>query len=247
MRRWVPPRAYPSSCRTWPSPNRYTRRTDMPTKSKETAPVMIRAKHPSQEKGELKQWGGSASDDFNTILANQVVKALWLTYDETGRGQLRSAAMASLVGIGPKDELEGMLAGQLIAAHSAAMECYRRAMMPEQPFEGWREALTQANKLSRTYATLLEALNRHRGKGHQKVTVEHVHVHQGGQAIVGSVETGGGVLSENQRQPHEPDQQRALASAPSAPVWGEEPGGAGLPSALREGQAPVLEARRRSR
>src|SRR3954452_22192809 len=48
--------------------------------------------------------------------------------------------------------------------------------------------LSQANKLSRTYALLLDALNRHRGKGQQKVTVEHVHVHSGGQAIVGMVE-----------------------------------------------------------
>jgi hypothetical protein len=31
---------------------------------------------------------------------------------------------------------------------------------------------------------VLDALNRHRGKGQQKVTVEHVHVHEGGQAIV---------------------------------------------------------------
>jgi hypothetical protein len=31
-------------------------------------------------------------------------------------------------------------------------------------------------------------LNHHRGKGQQKVTVEHVHVHSGGQAIVGPVE-----------------------------------------------------------
>jgi hypothetical protein len=68
------------------------------------------------------------------------------------------------------------------------MECYRRAMISEQSFEGRREALNQANKLSRTYATLLDALNRHRGKGQQKVTVEHVHVHSGGQAIVGTVE-----------------------------------------------------------
>jgi hypothetical protein len=44
--------------------------------------------------------------------------------------------------------------------------------------------LNQANKLSRTYAVLLDALNRHRGKGQQKVTVEHVHVHAGGQAVV---------------------------------------------------------------
>jgi hypothetical protein len=81
-----------------------------------------------------------------------------------------------------------MIAAQLIAAHYAAMECYRRAMIDEQTFEGRRENLNQANKLSRTYAVLLDALNRHRGKGQQKVTVEHVHVHSGGQAIVGTVE-----------------------------------------------------------
>jgi hypothetical protein len=34
------------------------------------------------------------------------------------------------------------------------MECYRRAMLGEQTFEGHRENLNQANKLSRTYATL---------------------------------------------------------------------------------------------
>jgi hypothetical protein len=38
----------------------------------------------------------------------------------------------------------------------------------EQTFEGRRENLSQANKLSRTYAVLLDALNRHRGKGAQK-------------------------------------------------------------------------------
>ena len=65
------------------------------------------------------------------------------------------------------------MAAQLIAAHNAAMECYWRAMLGEQTFEGRRENLSQANKLSRTYAALIEVLNRHRGKGQQKVTVEH--------------------------------------------------------------------------
>jgi hypothetical protein len=85
-----------------------------------------------------------------------------------------------------------MIATQLIATHNATMECYRRAMIGEQTLEGRRENLNQANKLSRTYATLIEALNRHRGKGQQKVTVEHVHVHAGGQAVVGVVESPGG-------------------------------------------------------
>jgi hypothetical protein len=37
-------------------------------------------------------------------------------------------------------------------------------MLGEQSFEGRRENLSQANKLSRTFTTMLEALNRHRGQ-----------------------------------------------------------------------------------
>ena len=59
------------------------------------------------------------------------------------------------------------MAAQLVAAHNAAMDCYRRAAIPEQYAEARRENLAHAGKLSRTFATLLEALNRHRGKGQQ--------------------------------------------------------------------------------
>ena len=136
------------------------------------------ANDPDDLKGTLKRFGGSQSDHWNNLLANQTIQALWLkSSDPATRDKQYSATVAALVGIGPKDELEGMMAAQLIAAHNAAMECYRRGMIGEQTFEGRRENLAQANKLSRTYATLLEALNHHRGKGQQKVTVEHVHVH----------------------------------------------------------------------
>ena len=47
-------------------------------------------------------------------------------------------------------------------------------------------ALAQIIKLTRTFATQME-LKRYRSKADQKVTVEHVHVHQGGQAVVGNV------------------------------------------------------------
>ena len=67
-----------------------------------------------------------------------------------------------------------------------------------------RRCLTAAagctGALSRSFAVLLEALNRHRGKGQQKVTVEHVTVNAGGQAIVGAVATpgrGGGANLRN--------------------------------------------------
>src|SRR5215471_6304394 len=124
--------------------------------------------------------------------ANQTVQALCLKRsDPSTRYEQYSATVAALAGIGPKDELEGMMAAQLIAAHNAAMECYRRAMIGEQTFEGRCENLAQAGKLSRTYAVLLDALNRYRSKGAQKVTVEHIHVHSGGQAVVGTIEARG--------------------------------------------------------
>ena len=161
-------------------------------------PNTVVAQSPSSLPGKLKSIGGSMSDDFNHILANQTVQALWVKHSPTDeRQRQRNAAVAALVGIGPKDELEGMLAAQLIACHHASMECFRRAMIGEQTFEGRQDSLNQANKLSRTYTTLLEALNRHRGKGAQKVTVEHVHVHDGGQAVVGNVTHQGWALDSH--------------------------------------------------
>jgi len=176
---------------------------------------------PDDLKGALESIGGSQSDSWNNVVAAQALETLWLTNsDKEARAQQYSATVAALVGIGPRDELEGMLAAQLLAAHNAAMECYRRAMIGEQTFEARRENLSQANKLSRTYAVLLDALNRHRGKGQQKVTVEHVHVHQGGQAIVGAVNSEGRGSKKAERRP---DAVRGIAYESSTPLWSPDP------------------------
>jgi hypothetical protein len=175
----------------------------------------LRVVDPARLPGALRSIGGSNSDTWNNLIANQAITSIWNGHsDEAQTIEKNEAAVSALMAIGPRDEMEGMMAAQLIAAHNAAMECYRRAMLPEQPFEGRRENLSQANKLSRTYATLLETLNRHRGKGQQKVTVEHVHVHEGGQAIVGNVE-GGGIRTKSENQPH------AITHAPGETLWSE--------------------------
>jgi hypothetical protein len=166
-----------------------------------TQKEIIELHDPSRLPGKLKLIAGSLSDDWNNFVANQTANSLWRT-DAAQARQDRHAAVDAMIGIGPNDEIEGMIAAQLIACHNAAMECYRRAMLGQQTFEGRRENLNQANKLSRTYTSLVEALNRHRGKGQQKVTVEHVHVHSGGQAIVGHVNTQGGVATKSEEQPH---------------------------------------------
>jgi hypothetical protein len=184
------------------------------TKTKpRTAPKGITALDPAGGEGKLRRIGGSGSDDLNQVLADQAFRSLWTAHsDEATRDQQVQATLAAMMGIAPRDEVEGMLAAQMVAAHHNAMECHRRSMLSNQTFEGRKENLNQANKLSRTYTLLLDALNRHRGKGQQKVTVEHVHVHSGAQAIVGSVETGGGVAANNQRQAH----AKAISCSPDA-------------------------------
>lgn len=115
------------------------------------------------------------------------------------RDQVQAVAKA-WKDIAPADGLEAMIATQLIVAHEAAMACYQH-IHTAITVDIQHDSLRMANKLSKTCVALLDGLNRHRGKGQQKVTVEHVHVHSGGQAIVGAVDAqGGGVrrISEEQ-------------------------------------------------
>jgi hypothetical protein len=156
-------------------------------------PAMIEILRSEKLRPVLQSLSGSDDFDFCITLLTQVNNALWRERpDSAERTKQIAATRAAMMGMKPRDALEGMLIGQLIAIHNAAMECCRRAMIPGQTFEGGREALNQANKLSRTYALLTEALDRHRGKGQQHIRVEHVNVHAGGQAIVGAVTPGGG-------------------------------------------------------
>jgi hypothetical protein len=203
-------------------------------------PMPIAFNDPEDRKGALKEIGGSMSDNWNQVLANQTVQALWTAQSEPDvQAKQYGAAASALAGIAPQDELEGMLAAQLVAAHSAAMECFRRAMLPEQTAIGRQDNLSAANKLSRTFATSLEALNRHRGKGQQKVTVEHVHVYEGGQAIVGHVEgAGGGGRTKIEERTH------ALGYAPGETLWSENAEREALPVASG-GEPPSMPNARR--
>lgn len=106
-------------------------------------------------------------------------------------------ALAILTGIQPQDELESMLAVQMIGVHNMAMETLKRAMLAGQSFEGKQVNINQATKMLRTFMAQMEALKKYRTGGQQKMIVEHVHVGEGGQAIVGTVTQGGGKNDKN--------------------------------------------------
>jgi len=173
--------------------------------------------------------------EFTLNLIGQVFAAMWQANSPIATSE-REGTLAAMIDIKPRDALEGMLIGQAIASHNAAMECYRRAMLNEQTFEGRRENLNQGNKLSRTFAALIEALDRHRGKGQQRITVEHVNVHPGGQAIVGAVTSRSGSSPNSKEQA---GATRAITHEPSTPMRSPDPEWEVMPIASGAEKAPV--------
>jgi hypothetical protein len=127
---------------------------------------------------------GTADVDFLTGLLGQLAKvgANGQQIDE----RALNFALSLVKGIKPKDQIETMLAAQMAAVHIETMRCARRLEYVENIPQ--QESVERAfNKLARTFATQMDALKRYRTGGEQKVTVQHVSVGEGGQAIVGNV------------------------------------------------------------
>jgi hypothetical protein len=88
--------------------------------------------------------------------------------------------------IKPRDNLEEMLLVQMAAVHVATMTSASQFAQASLVSQQDRAARLLTN-FARTYAAQMEALKRYRTGGEQKVTVQHVSVSEGGQAIVGNV------------------------------------------------------------
>ena len=171
---------------------------------------------------------GSKDGDFLHGLTKQLVNAgsQGPKADEDGINFM----LAVVKGIEPKDQVEAMLAAQMAAVHMASMTFARRLahveIIPQQD-----SAQNAFNKLARTFAAQMSALKEYRSKGEQKMTVQHVHVAEGGQAIVGNVNApaeGVGAQKKSEVQPH------ALAYAP----------GVEMPRQIETERATVPRARR---
>lgn len=106
--------------------------------------------------------------------------------DEHPGNDERTFMLSVIRDLAPRDAVERMLAVQMAATHVATVRQGRRMACADQlpQFDSHERAY---NKLARTFAAQVEALRKHRNGGKQTVTVQHVNVSDGGQAIVGNV------------------------------------------------------------
>jgi hypothetical protein len=137
--------------------------------------------------------------DLENARLGQAAAALPYAKGKCGTPEALNIAMDAVASLAPRDGMEVMLCSQLVALHSQGMDFLRRGMLPEQTYDAVDRNVNRATKLLRTFATMAECLRTHRGGGQQKVTVEHVTVQPGGQAIVGTVNrgVGGGDAQQN--------------------------------------------------
>ena len=132
----------------------------------------------------------NTSDDAqaNALLAH-CLKALKTdeASDEQPGDDERTFLLSVINDLAPRDPVERMLAVQMATTHIATIRSARwlanAANIPQVTAH-----YTGFNKLARTFAAQVEALRKHRTGGEQKVTVQHVTVSDGGQAIVGTVQ-----------------------------------------------------------
>lgn len=100
---------------------------------------------------------------------------------------------AYMHGLNPQDELQGLLAAQIVATNHVAMRMLARSM-EGHPLESANHYTNRAHKAQNLLLRQIELFDRLKNGGNstQKVVVERVEVQAGGQAVVGAVAGGGG-------------------------------------------------------
>ena len=142
--------------------------------------------------GETKEWEarlntalGTVSPDFVRSSLLQLQSAARSPYGTISETAI-NAALAMVEAAAPRDEIEGALAVQMACTHTAAM-----AVLANIDRLGTERRIaafgSTAARLMKVFTMQVEVLRRLRHGGHQFVRVEHVHINDGGQAIIGNV------------------------------------------------------------
>ena len=96
----------------------------------------------------------------------------------------------------PTSILEAMLLTQIFTVHISVTQLAYQ--MNSAKSVEVKSAMSKAlNDSARTFSKLLERLDKHRSKVSQTVRVEHITIQEGGQAIVGNVNSKGRGANEN--------------------------------------------------
>jgi hypothetical protein len=134
---------------------------------------------------------GSGSFSYCSNMLNQTINGMFSKTNAIMLPDLLEGTIEALAAMNPADHIEGQLCARLLTLNNQINEFMRRSVECEY-HDAIDRNVNRVAKLTRLYNETLESLNKYRRKGEQKVTVQHVHVNDGGKAIVAAEVTPGG-------------------------------------------------------
>jgi hypothetical protein len=134
---------------------------------------------------QLKKALGTTSSDFVNATLLQIQGASRMPGGGISETSV-NAVLALIEGAAPKNEVEGALAVQMACTHAVTMAVLSSLGGAHGSERNTNMKATAAARLARAFTMQLEALRRLRNGSSQLVRVEHVHVHEGGQAAIGN-------------------------------------------------------------
>ena len=120
------------------------------------------------------------------LLAQVAQARIWPSPEDSIDSIIR--AFASIDEMEPQNGIQARLAVQMNASNDAALMFLNRSVAEGQSIDVVDANVGHAARLMRLYLQQAEAMQKLKGKAAQ-VSIDQVHVHQGGQAIVGSATT----------------------------------------------------------
>ncbi len=138
---------------------------------------------------------GSGNEEYSRLFISQAAGAMINDSDTTddNRSLAINAFQGGMLSMEPKDIIESQLCAKLMILHAKAM-FFMNSATHQTHRKHIDNNLNNATKCMRLHNETLEALNRYKRKGEQRVKVVHqyVQVNEGGQAVVANEFTRGG-------------------------------------------------------
>lgn len=134
----------------------------------------------------LRRVFGTMSEEYSQTMFGKLVAALRPNPHENLDEATLNAAIALVASMEPRTELEALLAVEIAAIGFAGQKFLRQSQHHlDEIFIGVYG--NYALKLLRLQLDMIRALDQHRRGNKQTVEVRHVHIHSGGQGVVGIV------------------------------------------------------------
>ena len=121
----------------------------------------------------------------NNIIARYALTTIDAKQNDIDYQKVKTQAVENVQALDPKDNLQIMLASQMHSIHALQqhMMLYANAAKDVAVTE---KCVNIVTKLSNVFIQQVNLMKKLKGEGEKKIVIEHVHVHSGAQAVVGS-------------------------------------------------------------